>query len=65
MQVTVEVRAAEGVEVEFPDLTTVLEDLLIRDHSSIEARTAEDGTTTRRQTFELDSNLSGQRTISR
>jgi hypothetical protein len=63
LEVTVEARAPVGVEIELPDLTAALEDFIVRDHSAIETETAEDRAEVRRQRFQLDSNLSGQRTV--
>jgi uncharacterized protein (TIGR03382 family) len=63
VHVTVAVRAPEGVEIEFPDLTAALEDFLVRDHSPVETETTADGVQIIRQTYDLDSNLSGPREI--
>ena len=63
LRVTVEARAPTDLEIELPGLVAAIEDFTVRDHSPIETEETEDGAEVQRQTFELDSNLSGERTI--
>lgn len=63
LRVTVEARAPANLEIELPGVAAAIEDFTVRDHGPVESEETEDGAEVQRQTFELDSNLSGQLTI--
>lgn len=63
VRVTVELQGPQGAETQLPDLAGAVEDFLVQDHSPIETERAEDGTQVQRQSFVLDSNVSGPRVV--
>ena len=62
LRLIVEVRAPADVEVELPEVPEVLEDFVVRDRGELEVIEGEEGRVWR-QTFVIDSNLSGRRQI--
>lgn len=62
LRLTLEVRAPADAEVELPRVPELLKDFVVRKEGGVEVGGA-DGARTWRQTFELDSSLSGQKQI--